>query len=166
MYTTPEQEQFIGYMEEHRGILLKIARVYAGQTADREDLVQEMIFQLWRSYQTYRSDKRFSTWMYQVCLNTAISSFRRKKREPEWTELPEEKTEQAQNSTEEDRFALLEKAITTLGEMDRALILLYLEARSYREMAEITGISETNVSTRLSRIKDKLRNQLQTKIFT
>lgn len=164
MNTIPAQAQFIGYMEEHRGILLKIARVYASQPVDREDLVQEMIFQLWRSYQSYQPDKRFSTWMYQVCLNTAISYFRRKDREPEWTELPEERIEQAQNHTEEDRFALLEKAINTLGEMDRALILLYLEARSYREIAEIMGISETNVSTRLSRIKDKLRHQLQTKI--
>jgi RNA polymerase sigma factor (sigma-70 family) len=163
MNTTPEQEQFIGHMEEHRGILFKIASVYAQQAADREDLMQEMIFQLWRSYQRYQSDKKFSTWMYQVCLNTAITYFRRKKREPEWTELPEESTEQLQTSTE-DRFRLLEKAISTLREMDRALILLYLEARSSREMAEITGLSETNITTRISRIKDKLRIQIQTNI--
>lgn len=146
----------------HMGIIYKICKLYA-KGEDQEDLKQEIIFQLWRSYPSYRGHSKFQTWMYRVALNTALLGLRAQKlrytgltdRELRITENPFEEGEQ------EARIAQLYSQIYTLKDLDKTIIFLYLEECSYEEIAEITGISVSNVSVRLTRIREKLRARLK-----
>ena len=156
------QQAFEKLLREHQRILFKVASVYARDSEDRHDLVQEICMQLWRSFAGFDERRaRFSTWMYRVALNVAISHRRRSR--------PEQSLEQEQlNALEgsagiaepDERLAALHRFIAQLDPLNRALILLYLEDRGYGEIAEILGISETNVATKISRIKQKLRSQM------
>ena len=156
------QREFEKLLQEHQRIVFKVASVYASHPEDRNDLTQEICVQLWRSFAGFDEKRaRFSTWMYRVALNVAISHRRRPR--------PEESLEQAQLDALEgadgiaepdERYAVLHRFIAQLDPFNRALILLYLEDRSYGEIAEILGISETNVATKISRIKQKLRRQM------
>lgn len=160
------QRRFADLWHAHRGIALKVASVYARGAEDRRDLVQEIGAQLWRSFANFDERRaRFSTWMYRVALNVAISQVRRHARsgsdrlEP----LREDHLETiggGQAIAEPDaRLATLYACIDQLGTLDRALILLYLDDRSHAEMADILGITTTNVATRIGRIKTRLREQ-------
>ncbi|MDN5864890.1 MAG: sigma-70 family RNA polymerase sigma factor [Gammaproteobacteria bacterium] len=161
------QQRFAALWHEHRGIALKVASIYARGSEDRHDLVQDIGMQLWRSFAGF--DKRrakFSTWMYRVALNVAISHVRRRYRSLDEGVEPLDEIHLetvgggAAIAEPDERLDKLYAVIARLGELDRALMLLYLEDRSYGEMAGILGISETNVATRLSRIKQKLRRQM------
>lgn len=157
------QERFVALLKENGGILLKVAGAYTRTAADREELVQETIAQLWRSFPSYDERFRFSTWMYRVALNVAISALRgdvRRRRhtvpaEEEHLELPAPEPDPA-----EERRALLREALERLDPFDRALLVLYLDGRPYAEIAEVLGITETNVGTRLGRVRQKLRRDL------
>jgi len=143
------------------GIIYKICKLYA-DGEDREDLKQEIIYQLWKSYPTYRGDSKFQSWMYRVALNTAMLGLRARKvkyigltnQELKTSEDPIEKQD------EEARVKLLYKQISLLKDLDKTIIFLYLEQCAYEEIAEITGISTKNVSVRLVRIREKLRKNL------
>ncbi|MCX7514682.1 RNA polymerase sigma factor [Frateuria hangzhouensis] len=158
------QRQFETLLQEHRGIVFKIARAYARGSADRDDLAQEIAVQLWRSFGHYDAARaKFSTWMYRVALNVAISHARRANRgeplEPldaAHLELPGE----ADVAQPDERLAALHAFIGQLDPLNRALILLYLEDRSYAEIAQVLGISETNVATKIGRIKQRLRGRM------
>jgi RNA polymerase sigma factor (sigma-70 family) len=155
-------DEFLKLLDEHKKILFKIANSYCHSTADREDLVQEMVLQLWRSFGRYDARVRFTTWMYRVALNVAISFYRREARRPR-TLLLEERfvlevtTETHEAAALQEDLRLLDNFIRQLGELDRALVLLYLDGNPYDTIAEILGISETNVGTKIVRIKHKLR---------
>lgn len=149
-------------IEQHKGILYKVAGIYCKHPEDRKDLVQEIIIQLWQSWHRYNAAYSLSTWMYRIALNTAISFYRKDSRRKQsslplqedilqFTEEPEPETEQQLN--------LLQQFIAGLRELDRALILLYLEEKPYREIATILGMSESNVATRVGRIKEKLKQK-------
>jgi RNA polymerase sigma factor (sigma-70 family) len=155
-----KEENFVRIIELHRGIIYKIAHSYCKNEEDRKDLVQEIVIQLWRSIDTYNGVYQYSTWIYRIALNVAISFYRKENKRTlglaPFTEsilyLPE-----APNTGEkEETLRLLQQYISELKEFDKALTLLYLEEKSYKEMAEIMGISETNVATKISRIKKKL----------
>lgn len=167
----PDQQRFEALLREHHGIVFKVAGVYARNPHDRDDLAQEIAAQLWRSFGSFDERRaKFSTWMYRVALNVAISHARGAKRADagRWVSLDgvhletvadaglphDEALERAQ------RIAALNAFIGGLGAFDRALVLLYLEDRGYAEIAEVLGISETNVATKLNRIKNKLRGQM------
>ncbi len=145
----------------HMGIIYKICNLYA-DGEDREDLKQEIIYQLWKSYPDYRGDSKFQTWMYRVALNTAMLGLRARKikytgltgQELGITEDPYE------NQDEEARIHQLYRQISKLKDLDKTIIFLYLEQCTYNEIAEITGISQNNVSVRLTRIREKLREKL------
>jgi RNA polymerase sigma-70 factor (ECF subfamily) len=159
------ERDFEDLLQQHRGIVFKIANSYSSPGADREDLVQEICLQLWRAFPGYDTARRFSTWMYRVALNTAISVSRtRHARERGSVPLEESEADaiaQAPHRPElDDRIARLYRTLQGLPEMDRALVLLHLEERSYREIAEILGISETNVGTKLDRLKQRMRRDL------
>ncbi len=159
-----DQQEFEGRLEAHRGIVFKLANAYCPAGEERDDLVQEICLQLWRSYPGYDRERRFSTWMFRVALNTAIS-FARAARTRDLRSVALEGAAAdlvaAPPADENDaRLATLHRFLHRQGELDRALVLLYLEDRSYREIAEILGISETNVGTRLNRCKEKMRQQL------
>jgi RNA polymerase sigma factor (sigma-70 family) len=159
------QADFLRLIEAHKRILYKIANSYCRNTGDREDLIQEMIFQLWRSGERFDDHHKFSTWMYRIALNVAISFYRKSGRTGLRVELDADLdlTDPSGDGGElSERVALLQRFIGELGELDIALMILYLEERPYREIAEILGMTETNVATKLSRIKDRLRKQFNT----
>jgi len=160
-------DEFVRLMQAHKGIVYKICNSYCNNRADREDLAQEIIYQLWRSGNTFRTGQKFSTWMFRVALNVAISFYRKRKSagavvsyKEHLTDLADQDDADYENELEKARRAL-QQSIHELNELDRAMIILFLEAKSYREIAEIMGITETNVATKISRIKEKLRQKIQ-----
>ena len=166
MTVREHQQRFEALLHQHRRIVFKVASTYARLPEDRADLTQEIIAQCWRAFPGYDAGRPFSTWMYRIALNVAISQARRE----HWSEsdLFEpleshhlETVDGGQGIAEPDeRLAALYVFVGQLDPLNRALILLYLEDRNYAEMAEILGISETNVATKISRIKQKLRGQM------
>lgn len=157
-----QEEIFLRSVDEHRGIIHKVAAGYCSTRADRHDLTQEIMLQLWKAYPRFSAGRPFSTWMYRIALNVAISFLRKNTRPVRQTipldevgqELPDEN---AGTPETDDRVALLQRLIVMLDPLNRALLLLYLDDHSYSEIASILGISETNVATKLSRLKERLR---------
>ncbi|HXB90797.1 MAG TPA: sigma-70 family RNA polymerase sigma factor [Puia sp.] len=157
--------EFVQRIQENKGILFKICHLYCRNPADREDLAQEMIYQLWKSGHRFDADHKFTTWMYRIALNVAISYYRRQHRSGVRVSLsgdmhllnladgPDD------GAVIEEKIDRLQVFIRELGELDKALMILYLEEKSYREIADILGISETNVATKLSRIKAALKKK-------
>lgn len=167
MKDTSHQQRFEALWREHRGIAFRVASVYARGAEDRHDLVQDIGVQLWRSFAAFDGRRaKFSTWMYRIALNVAIS---RARREP-WAEADRLESLEAHHletigggepiAEADERLVVLYAFIDRLDALNRALMLLYLEDRSYAEMADILGISETNVATKIGRIKQKLRAQM------
>lgn len=159
-----EQEiQFVKLLNEHSGIIHRVCRIYFDDPVDREDVFQEIIYQLWRSYPSFQGDSKFSTWMYRVALNTAIGQFRKEKKSIQKEPLSDRLSEitPVENSDTEEQLKALHVAINTLSLVDKAIILLYLEDNSYEEIASVTGLTKTNVSVRLVRIKNKLEEKLK-----
>ncbi len=158
---TSSNWDFTSFIEQNKGIIYKVASTYCKDPDDRQDLVQEIIIQLWRSHKTFNHTVKISTWTYRVALNVAISFYRKdSKRRKISTELSGNliniltDNDPAEN---EDQFNQLRQFISELKEVDRALMILYMEDKSQKEIAEIMGITETNVSTKMGRIKEKLR---------
>jgi len=136
-----KKNKFLQLIDENQHIIHKICSLYTVNEEDRKDLSQEIVYQLWKSYQSFKGDSKFTTWMYRVALNTALLNLRR---------------DRFRNRTR----SLKEQAINQLRQFDRAIILLYLEQLSYSEIANVTGVSQANVSVRLVRIKKKLKELL------
>jgi RNA polymerase sigma-70 factor (ECF subfamily) len=158
------QEAFIRLVSEHRGMLFKVCRLYCFTEPDRQDLFQEIVFQLWRSYPGFRGEARISTWLYRIALNTAISGLRKQRGlittvDPE--RLPTELQDIQYSAEKEEQLRLLYTAIGKLTEVERALTMLYLEDKSYQEMEDILGISQNNLRVKMNRIRDKLRKITQ-----
>jgi RNA polymerase sigma-70 factor (ECF subfamily) len=154
------QEAFIRLMNEHRGILHKVCRLYCFTEIDRQDLFQEIVIQLWRSFPSFRGEAKFSTWLYRIALNTAISDLRKQQRRITPTDpdlLPTELQDIQYNGEKEEQLQVLYNAINRLTEVEKALTMLYLEDKSYQEMEEILGISQNNLRVKMNRIKEKLR---------
>lgn len=167
MTARQHQQRFAALLHEHRRIVFKVAGLYSRTVADREDLIQEISVQLWRSFAHYDEQRaKFSTWLYRIALNVAISQARRERWvesgrfEPLETHHLETVGGGAAMAEPDERLTELYAFIGQLDPLNRALILLYLEDRHYAEIAEILGISETNVATKISRIKQKLRGQM------
>ena len=163
---TATPDRFVGLLEENRKIVYKVAATYSRNPADREDLAQEIVVQLWRSFPRYDERYRFSTWMYRVALNVAISFYRRETRRSR-TVVPAEDAvleiaSLASEPTEmDDDIRLLLQLIEQLDELDRAVMILYLDGHPHSTISEILGISESNVGTKISRIKQKLRRNMK-----
>lgn len=163
MGSIPVNEDFLRLIQQNSGIIYKICRAYCANTADREDLAQEIIYQLWKAGKSYDDNYKFTTWMYRVALNTAISFYRVNNKSAatiaiDDTDIPAEDTSNDGTASAEN-IKLLQQYISELKELDKALMILYLEAKSYKEIADITGITETNVATKISRIKEKLKQR-------
>ncbi len=147
---------------QHKGILLKVARTYCRNEEDRQDLIQEMMIQIWKSLPRYNDDFAITTWLFRIGLNVAISYYRKNAHRHKHS-IPLEYghllAEDDMNSEKQDQLILLEQFISELNELDKALILLYLEDKSHAETAVILGLSVSNVGTKLGRIKEKLRHK-------
>ncbi|MEJ1237023.1 sigma-70 family RNA polymerase sigma factor [Chryseolinea sp. T2] len=146
---------FLAVVNENLGIAHKIARVYFDDPIAREDVVQEMMFQLWRSYPSFDNRSKFSTWMYRVCLNTALTHFARSKRMPSERLAEHHHNIPDVESSSDDMDAML-AAIRSLSKINRAIVLLYLEGMSHEEIGSVTGLSQKNVGVRLFRIRKEL----------
>jgi RNA polymerase sigma-70 factor (ECF subfamily) len=159
--------QFSELLDRHRGIVFKVANTYCRDPHDRADLAQEIATQLWRSFPRYDGTRTFSTWMYRIALNVAIS-FRRSggRHEQHLVAFDAQLHDVAAIGTGEsdERVRALHRCIDALDPFNRALLLLYLEERSYREIADILGLSETNVATKLGRLKQRIRNDMSEEI--
>jgi RNA polymerase sigma-70 factor (ECF subfamily) len=142
--------------------------VYAFSSSDKEDMFQEIVIQLWKAYPKFRGDSKFSTWLYRVALNTAISDLRKQKRKvdlsfPEF--IPMEKADIKEENEKEEKLKLLYEAIAQLNEIDRAVVMLYLDDTGYDEMESILGISQGTLRVKMNRIKEKLRQLTKTELY-
>jgi RNA polymerase sigma factor (sigma-70 family) len=164
MTALADEEIFTRLLEQHAGIIRKIAFGYSNTFADRQDLMQEITLQLWRAYPRYSPGRPFSTWMYRIALNVAISFLRKGTRGGETVPFDERQHDiaRADSSSPEtmERMAILKELIAKCEPLERALLLLYLDDCSYREIAAVLGLTETNVATKLNRLKETLRQQL------
>lgn len=163
MSAAVNKEQFINIIRENKKLIFKVCNSYCKDEEDRKDLVQEVIIRLWQSYPKYNPQYKLSTWMYRIALNVAISFYRKEKPRKENTiqidEILVDLAAEDQGQVLNEQVQLLYAFINQLDELHKALMLLYLDNNSYKEMSEILGITETNVATRISRIKQKLKQQ-------
>jgi RNA polymerase sigma-70 factor (ECF subfamily) len=163
--TDTTRDQFDALLESHRAIVFKVAGTYCRHPDDRDDLVQEIAAQLWRAWRSYDNARPFVTWMYRIALNVAIGYVRSESRRrdhvaPLDDELHDVADDGGFDFETEQRLRLLQNFIGRQAPLDRALLLLYLDERSQREIAEILGLSETNVSTKIGRLKQRIRQEL------
>ncbi len=157
------EKQFVKLLDENQNIIHKVCRVYTNNSDAHKDLFQEVTIQLWKAYPKFRGDAKFSTWMYRVALNTAITLYRKSKRRIQTSDISDfhYKLEYDEYDGEiEEQMQLLYKAIHQLSDIEKALILLYLEDKPYKEIAETMGITEVNARVKVNRIKTKLKTIL------
>ncbi|WP_118974825.1 RNA polymerase sigma factor [Taibaiella koreensis] len=158
-------EQLEHLLETHKGILFKVARAYCAREEDRQDLIQEMMIQVWHALPRYDVQYKMSTWLYRIALNVAISYYRKQSRKTIHIPLDDqaEQVTDYESGSREQQLRLLEQFIAELNELDKALILLYLEDKSHAEIGDIMGLSISNVGTRVGRIKDRLKKRFSQK---
>jgi len=164
MIESKHTELFLSVISAHKGIIYKIANAYCKSEDDRLDLVQEIIAQIWISFSTYDSRYKYSTWIYRISLNVSISSYRKEHRRKEISNPIEDSnilylSESSYDDETDLKLWHLNKFIAGLTHLDKALILLYLDDRSHKEIAEIMDISISNVATKIARIKDRLKQK-------
>jgi len=159
--TTPGQQQdrFASLVDEHKKIVYKVCYAYCAAESDRDDLAQEILVQLWRSFPSFDEPQRFSTWMYRVALNVAISFYRREHRRASKLDARGEPVLETLAGAEEPsaEVIMVRDFIQRLDPLNRALALLYLDGNTYREIGDVLGISETNAGTRIGRLKQQMR---------
>ena len=153
------EKEFLDLMQKHKGILYKISRMYFDHTEDQQDLIQEMTFQLWKSYQNFKGDSQFSTWMYRVCLNTALTFFKKDDKKQDKYELHEnyDRIDADDSAFKEEQLKYFYDAVQELNKVEKALIFLFLEGINHKDIAENLGISEVNARVKLNRTKEKLQ---------
>ncbi len=153
------EKEFIELINNNRALIFKVCNLYCSHHEGRRDLFQEVVLQLWKSFAGFRKASSNSTWVYRVALNTAISNFRKESRKPEkksLTLLEFEIPDIAGATDNKEDLSTLSLAIAKLTQIEKAIIMLYLDEKSYDEISEIIGISSSNVGVRLNRIKNKL----------
>jgi RNA polymerase sigma-70 factor, ECF subfamily len=160
------KEAFIQTIKDNEGIIYKITRVYAKDTEDQKDLYQEIVYQLWKSFESFKGKSKLSTWMYRVALNTSIAHLNRQKIKGHTVSIGIDLLNRSDPATGEgtaweERMHILYAHIKQLNVIEKGLILLFLEGKNYDEIATITGFTTTNVGTRLGRIKQKLKTNIE-----
>ena len=157
--TSPE---FLNLIEANKRIIFKICNSYCRNADDREDLAQEIIYQLWKSWSSFNADYKLSTWMYRIALNVAISFYRKEQKTTATVLMGDHIIEISDKNLDEaleTKLNALQQFINELNPLDRALMILYLEEKSHKEIAEIIGITSTNVATKIGRIKEQLKQK-------
>jgi RNA polymerase sigma-70 factor, ECF subfamily len=153
-----EEKKFVNLINEHQGLIHKVCIMYENDRDVRNDLFQEIVLQLWKSFPTFRGEAKISTWMYRIALNTAISGFRKDTRKILTEDLKEMHFNISESGDDsEENLQKLQWAIRQLNEIDRAMIMMALEEIPYEDIAETIGISQNNVRVRMNRIREKLR---------
>lgn len=153
------EKEFIELINQHQGLIHKVCIMYENDSDVRNDLFQEIVFQLWKSYKTFRGEAKITTWMYRIALNTAISGFRKQSRNVKTEDLKELHFNISDYWADEreDELQRLQAAIRQLSEIERAMIMMALEEVTYEEIAETIGITQNNVRVRMNRIREKLK---------
>ncbi|SDG29609.1 RNA polymerase sigma-70 factor, ECF subfamily [Dyadobacter soli] len=154
------EKQFLEMITMHRASIHKVSRLYRDSPEDREDLFQEIVLQLWQSFPKFEGKSKQSTWVYKIALNTAMACYRKKSIILSFTEQLPDKEDSNIDGEDREREEQLFKILKTLNEADRALLALYFEDFDYREMAEITGLSENHIAVKMGRIRSKLKKTL------
>lgn len=157
------EHQFVTNLQSNQNIVHKVCTLYTNDKDSHKDLFQEITIQLWKAYPKFRGDAKFSTWMYRVALNTAITLYRKSKRTirtQDYDSVIFKIKADEYDETEEQQLKLMYKAIKQLGDIDKALVFLYLEDKNYKEISETLGISEVNARVKMNRVKTKLRTIL------
>ncbi|MGB5170313.1 RNA polymerase sigma factor [Eudoraea sp.] len=157
------EHKFVTELESNQNIVHKVCSLYTSNREAHNDLFQEITIQLWRAYPKFRGDSKFSTWMYRVALNTAITLYRKSKkriRTQDYDSVIFKIKSDEYDPTQEQQLQLMYKAVRQLGDIEKALVFLYLEDKDYREISETLGISEVNARVKMNRIKTKLRTIL------
>jgi len=155
-----KEKIFLSVLESHKGIIYKVANTYCYDRYDQEDLIQEIVIQIWKSIENFNKQYKWSTWIYRIALNTSISFYRKNRKHKEKTVNLDPIIEFSSAFDEpsvDENFILLRRLIRELKEIDRALILLHLEGLSSQEIADIIATTQTNVTTKISRIKKRLK---------
>lgn len=159
------EKEFLQTIKANQGIIHKVCNIYCDDQDDRDDLFQEIVAQLWKSYASFREESKFTTWMYRVALNTAITTFKKTKRRPDQNRLTYDnfqvKDENYDAETEEE-IKTLHRAVAQLTGIEKSIVLLFLENKKYEEIAEITGITQNYVRVKMNRIKKKLKKFMET----
>jgi RNA polymerase sigma-70 factor (ECF subfamily) len=159
----PNAQEFVKVIKENEGIIFKITTVYCRDGDDQKDLYQEIVYQLWRSFDSFRGESKISTWLYRIALNTSISHLNKVKRKG--NRVPIDKVVlniiDQPDTIMEERISLLYEQIRALNTVEKGIVLLHLEGKNYEEIAAITGFTSTNVGTRLARIREKLRSKVK-----
>lgn len=158
-----KEKEFLEHIAANKGIIHKIAKMYMDEDDDQQDLIQEIIYQLWKSYDSFQQQSRFSTWMYRVALNTALVFFKKEKKKAVFTDALPEQMAIEENAVVNKELQLTHfyKAVQKLERLEKALVFLHLENYSHREIGEQLGISEGNARIKLSRAKDKLKELIK-----
>lgn len=151
------EQEFLDMVRAYERVIYKVCYLYTTPRATLNDLYQDVVLNLWKAFPKFRHECKMSTWVYRIALNTCISFIRKEKNIPEIVTLTQEADRSEKEDETEAMLRQLYRMINRLGELDKSITLLYLEEKSYEEIAEITGLTVTNVATRLSRIKEKLR---------
>ncbi len=155
-----EEQKFVNLINEHQGLIHKVCIMYEHDTEVRNDLFQEIVLQLWKSFPSFRGEAKITTWMYRIALNTAISGFRKQRRNVKTEDIHEKHFNISDTSTrdeQEENFQKLQWAIRQLSEIERGMIMMALEEVPYDEIAETIGITQNNVRVRMNRIREKLK---------
>lgn len=154
------KEKFVVEIDENKGIIFKVCNMYCRNREDKEDLFQDIILQLWRSYSSFKGESKFSTWIYRIAINTAITRLRKETKKEKFIEMDIDELQLPiyTASEEDEKMELMYQAIDQLSEVEKAITMLYIDECNYKEMAEIIGISESNIGFKLNKIKAKLKN--------
>jgi len=159
-----DENKFVDLVDKNQNLIHKICRLYTNGEAEHKDLFQEITIQLWKAYPKFRGDSKFSTWMYRVGINTAITLYRKSKRrirsynfDEVSHKIPEDTT---YNYIEDQQLEAIYEAVKALNDVDKAIVFLYLEDKSYKEISETIGLTEINARVKMNRIKNKLKKQL------
>ena len=154
-----KEKEFLNRIESHKGILYKVSKMYMDTYDDQQDLFQEIVCQLWKSYDSFRNESQFSTWMYRVAVNTAIVFLKKEKRKVDKYEIASEniKEDEGDSHIKESQIDHFYKAVQKLEKIDKAIIFYQLEGFSHKEIGENLGISEGNARVKLNRAKEKLK---------
>jgi len=162
---TQKHKEFLAAIEPHKGIIFKVSKVYFDLLEDQEDLRQEIIYQLWHSFHSFRNESQFSTWMYRIALNTAILFFKKERNKSEKLKVYENESKLPIENVdaEDDNLKLLYSSFQYLDKIEKALIYMFLEDLSHREIASNLGISEANARVKLHRTKEKIKSIIKNK---
>lgn len=158
-----KEKEFSQLIRDNQGLIIKVSRLYTNSIEDEQDLFQEIVLQLWRSYDTFKGQSKISTWMYRVALNTAITLFRKKTKSPQTDELRDFHYKDFVEDDEEkqQQISTLYKVIKILPNVERAIVTMYLDDLPYKDIAENLGITEVNARVKMNRLKKTLKELME-----